>query len=133
MTNNTQKFFEAFAKTECNAYLGNAYFNSSALQNPAFQAEAAGYLAGLLDDYQARPDAENWLDFQVYRNEETDTYQAEVTVALGGPTASFTYDSYRDRLTFNYSWAGESLSVDVDTDAGAGADVAQLIRDYAEA
>lgn len=133
MTNNTQKFVEAFAKTGCNAYLGNAYFNPSALRNPEFQAEAAGYLAGLLDDYQARPDAENWLDFQVYRNEETDTYQAEVTVTLGGPTASFTYDSYRDRLTFDYSWAGESLSVDVDTDAGAGADVAQLIRDYAEA
>lgn len=58
---------------------------------------------------------------------------AFVVTALGGPTASFTYDSYRDRLTFNYSWASESLSVDVDTDAGAGADVAQLIRDYAEA
>lgn len=133
MTNNTQKFFEAFAKTECNAYLGNAYFNPSALCNPEFQAEAAGYLAGLLDDYRDRPDAENWLDFQVYRNEETDTYQAEVTVALGGPIASFTYDSYRDRLTFDYSWASESLSVDVDTDAGAGADLAQLIRGYAEA
>ena len=118
MTNNTQKFFEAFAKTGCNAYLGNAYFNPGALRNPEFQAEAAGYLAGLLDDYQARPDAENWLDFQVYRNEETDTYRAEVTVTLGGPTASFTYDS---------------LSVDVDTDAGAGLDLAQLIRDYSEA
>lgn len=128
MTNNTQKFFDTFTATGCRAYIGDAYFNSSALHSPEFQAEAAGYLAGLLDDYQARPDAENWLDFQVYRNEEADT----VTVALGGPTASFTYDSYRDRLTFNYSWAGESLSVDVDTDAGAGADVAQLIREYAE-
>ena len=39
MTNNTQKFFEAFAKTECNAYLGNAYFNPSALRNPEFQAD----------------------------------------------------------------------------------------------
>ena len=132
MTNATA-FYEAFAKTECNAYLGNAYFNTGALRNPEFQAEAAGYLAGLLDDYQARPDAENWLDFQVYRNEEADTYRAEVTVALGGPTASFTYDSYREQLTFNYSWAGENIAVDIDTDAGAGAEVAQLIRDYAEA
>ena len=129
MTNNTQKFFEVFAKTECNAYLGNAYFNPSALRNPEFQADAAEALAGYLES----PDAESWLDFQVYRNEETDTYQAETTVALGGPTASFTYDSYREQLTFNYSWAGESLAIDVDTDAGAGADVAQLIRDYAEA
>lgn len=129
MTNDTQKFFEAFAKTECNAYLGNAYFNSSALLSPEFQADAAKALAGYLES----PDAESWLDFQVYRNDGSDEYQAEVTVTLGGPTASFTYDSYRDRLTFDYSWAGESLSVDVDTDAGAGADVAQLIRDYAEA
>ena len=116
---NTQKFFEAFAKTECNAYLGNAHF----------KADAAKALAGYLES----PDAESWLDFQVYRNDGSDEYQAEVTVTLGGPTASFTYDSYRDRLTFDYSWAGESLSVDVDTDAGAGADVAQLIREYAEA
>lgn len=129
MTNNTQKFFEAFAKTECNAHLGNAYFNTSALRDPDFLADAANSLATYLEDQ----DAESWLDFQVYRNEEADTYQAEVTVALGGPTASFTYDSYRDRLTFDYSWAGESLSIDVDTDAGAGADVAQLIRAYAEA
>ena len=126
---NTQKFFEAFAKTECNAYLGNAHFNSSALHSPEFQADAAKALAGYLES----PDAESWLDFQVYRNDGSDEYQAEVTVTLGGPTASFTYDSYRDRLTFDYSWAGESLSVDVDTDAGAGADVAQLIREYAEA
>lgn len=127
---NTQKFFEAFAKTECNAYLGNAYFNTSALHNPEFQADAAKALATYLD---AALDVDSWLDFQVYRNDGSDEYQAETTVALGGPTASFSYDSYRDRLTFNYSWAGESLSVDVDTDAGAGADVAQLIRDYAEA
>ena len=130
MTNNTQKFFEAFAKTECNAYLGNAYFNSSALLSPEFQADAAKALATYLD---AALDVDSWLDFQVYRNDGSDEYQAETTVALGGPTASFTYDSYRDRLTFDYSWAGESLSVDVDTDAGAGADVAQLIRDYSEA
>lgn len=130
MTNDTQKFFEAFAKTECNAYLGNAYFNASALRNPEFQADAAKALATYLD---AALDVDSWLDFQVYRNDGSDEYQAETTVALGGPTASFTYDSYRDRLTFDYSWAGESLSVDVDTDAGAGADVAQLIRDYAEA
>ncbi len=130
MTNNTQKFFEAFAKTECNAYLGNAYFNSSALHSPEFQADAAKALATYLD---AALDVDSWLDFQVYRNDGSDEYQAETTVALGGPTASFTYDSYRDRLTFNYSWAGESLSVDVDTDAGAGADLAQLVRGYAEA
>lgn len=128
MTNNTQKFFEAFAKTGCNAYLGNAYFNSSALQNPDFLADAANSLATYLEDQ----DAESWLDFQVYRNAASGEYWAEATVALGGPTASFTYDSYRDWLTFDYSWAGTSLSVDVDTDAGAGADVAQLIRDYAE-
>ena len=132
MANNTQIFFDAFTATGCHAYLGNASFNNSALRNPEFLAEAAGYLAGLLDDYRDRPTVENWLDFQVYRNESGE-YQAEITVTLGGPTASFTYDSYRDRLTFDYSWAGESLSVDVDTDAGAGADVAQLIRDYAEA
>nr|DAI11101.1 MAG TPA: hypothetical protein [Caudoviricetes sp.] len=129
MTNNTQKFFEAFAKTECNAYLGNASFNNSALRNPKFLEQAAKALAGYLES----PDAESWLDFQVYRNDGSDEYWAEATVALDGPTASFTYDSYRERLTFDYSWAGESLSVDVDTDAGAGADVAQLIRDYAEA
>lgn len=127
MTNATA-FYEAFAKTECNAYLGNAYFNRSALLSPEFQADAAEALAGYLES----PDAESWLDFQVYRNDNGE-YQAEATVTLGGPTASFTYDSYRDRLTFNYSWASESLFVDVDTDAGAGADVAQLIRDYAEA
>ena len=132
MANNTQIFFDAFTATGCLACLGNASFNNSALRNPEFLAEAAGYLAGLLDDYRDRPTVENWLDFQVYRNESGE-YQAEITVTLGGPTASFTYDSYRDRLTFDYSWAGESLSVDVDTDAGAGADVAQLIRDYAEA
>lgn len=128
MTNATA-FYEAFAKTECNAYLGNAYFNTSALRDPDFLADAANPLATYLEDQ----DAESWLDFQVYRNDGSDEYQAETTVALGGPTASFTYDSYRDRLTFDYSWAGESLAVDVDTDAGAGADVAQLIRDYAEA
>lgn len=130
MTNNTQKFFEAFAKTECNAYLGNAYFNTGALRNPGFMTDAAEALATYLD---AALDVDSWLDFQVYRNDGSDEYQAETTVALGGPTASFTYDSYRERLTFEYSWAGESLSVDVDTDAGAGADVAQLIKDYAEA
>lgn len=129
MTNATA-FYEAFAKTECNAYLGNAYFNTSALRNPEFQADAAKALATYLD---AALDVDSWLDFQVYRNDGSDEYQAETTVALGGPTASFTYDSYRDRLTFDYSWAGESLFVDVDTDAGAGADVARLIRDYAEA
>lgn len=128
MTNNTQKFFEAFAKTECNAYLGNAYFNTSALCDPDFLTDAANALATYLEDQ----DAEAWLDFQVYRNDNGE-YQAEATVALGGPTASFTYDSYREQLTFNFSWAGESITVDIDTDAGAGADVAQLIRDYAEA
>lgn len=127
MTNATA-FYEAFAKTECNAYLGNAYFNTSALRDPDFLADAANSLATYLEDQ----DAEAWLDFQVYRN-DNGKYQAEATVALGGPTASFTYDSYRDRLTFNYSWASESLSVDVDTDAGAGLDLAQLIRDYSEA
>ena len=86
---NTQKFFEAFAKTECNAHLGNAYFNTSALRDPDFLADAANSLATYLEDQ----DAESWLDFQVYRNEEADTYQAEATVALGGPAASFTYDS----------------------------------------
>lgn len=128
MTNN-QKFFDTFAATGCRAYIGDAYFNSSALHSPEFQADAAKALAGYLES----PDAESWLDFQVYRNDGSDEYRAEATVTLGGPTASFTYDSYRDRLTFDYSWAGESLSVDVDTDAGAGADVAQLIRDYSEA
>lgn len=128
MTNNTQKFFDTFTATGCRAYIGDAYFNSSALHSPEFQADAANALATYLEDQ----DAEAWLDFQVYRNDNGE-YQAEATVALGGPTASFTYDSYRDQLTFNYSWASESLSVDVDTDAGAGADVAQLIRDYAEA
>lgn len=127
MTNATA-FYEAFAKTECNAYLGNAYFNTSALRDPDFLADAANSLATYLEDQ----DAESWLDFQVYRNDNGE-YQAEATAALGGPTASFTYDSYRDRLTFNYSWASDSLSVDVDTDAGAGLDLAQLIRDYSEA
>lgn len=129
MTNDTQKFFDTFAATGCRAYIGDAYFNSSALHSQEFQADAAKALATYLD---AALDVDPWLDFQVYRNDNGE-YQAEATVALGGPTASFTYDSYRDRLTFNYSWASESLSVDVDTDAGAGADVAQLIRDYAEA
>lgn len=129
MANNTQIFFDTFTATGCHAYIGNAYFNNSALCNPEFLERAAKALAGYLES----PDAESWLDLQVYRNENADAYQAEATVVLGGPTASFTYDSYRDRLTFDYSWAGESLSVDVDTDAGAGADVAQLIRDYAEA
>lgn len=128
MTNNTQKFFDTFAATGCRAYLGNAYFNVSALRNPEFQADAAKALAGYLES----PDAESWLDFQVYRNDGSDEYWAEATVTLGGPTASFTYDSYCDRLTFDYSWASESLSVDVDTDAGAGLDLAQLIRDYTE-
>ena len=127
MTNATA-FYEAFAKTECNAYLGNAYFNTSALRDPDFLADAANSLATYLEDQ----DAESWLDFQVYRNDNGE-YRAEITVTLGGPTASFTYDSYRDRLTFNYSWASESLSVDVDTDAGAGLGLAQLIRDYSEA
>lgn len=127
MANNTQIFYDTFAATDSNAYLGNVFFNNAALRNPEFLADAAKALAAYLEN----PDAESWLDFQVYRNKDGE-YQAEVTVALGGPTASFTYDSYRDRLTFDYSWAGESLSVDVDTDAGAGADVAQLIRDYAE-
>ena len=54
---NTQKFFEAFAKTECSAYLGNAYFNPGALRNPEFQADAAKALAGYLES----PDAESWL------------------------------------------------------------------------
>lgn len=130
MTNNTQKFFDTFTATGCRAYIGDAYFNSSALHSPEFQADAAKALATYLD---AALDVDSWLDFQVYRNDGSDEYQAETTVALGGPTASFTYDSYRDQLTFDYSWAGESLAVDVDTDAGAGAEVAQLIRDYAEA
>ncbi len=128
MANNTQIFFDAFTATGCHAYLGNASFNNSALCNPDFLADAANSLATYLEDQ----DAESWLDFQVYRNDNGE-YQAEATVALGGPTASFTYDSYRDRLTFNYSWASESLSVDVDTDAGAGLGLAQLIRDYSEA
>lgn len=125
----TQKFFDTFTATGCRAYLGNVYVNSRALPSPEFQAAAAKELAGYLES----PDAESWLDFQVYRNDGSDAYWVEATVALGGPTAYFTYDSYREQLTFDYSWAGESLSVDVDTDAGAGADVAQLIRDYAEA
>lgn len=129
MTNNTAKFFDTFTATGCHAYLGNVSFNSSALLSPEFQADAAKALATYIES----PDADSWLDFQVYRNNGSDEYLAEVTVALGGPTASFTYDSYRDSLTFDYSWAGESLAIDVDTDAGAGADVAQLIRDYAEA
>lgn len=126
---NTQKFFEAFAETGCHAYLRNASFDGGILRSPEVQADAAEALAGYLES----PDAESWLDFQVYRNDGSDEYWAEATVALGRPTASFTYDSYREQLTFNYSWAGESLAIDVDTDAGAGADVAQLIRDYAEA
>lgn len=130
MTNNTQKFFDTFTATGCRAYIGDAYFNSSALHSQEFQADSAKALATYLD---AALDVDSWLDFQVYRNDGSDEYQAETTVALGGPTASFAYDSYRDRLTFNYSWAGESLYVDVDTDAGAGLNLAQLIRDYSEA
>ncbi len=128
MANNTQIFFDTFAATDCKAHLGDVHFNNAALRNPDFLAKAAEALAAYLESL----DAESWLDFQVYRNGNGE-YQAEATVALGGPTASFTYDSYRDELTFNYSWAGESAIIDIDTDAGAGLDIAQLIRDYAEA
>lgn len=126
---NTQKFFEAFAETGCHAYLRNASFDGGILCSPEVQADAAQTLAAYLES----PDAESWLDFQVYRNAASGEYWAEATVALGGPTASFTYDIYRAQLTFSYSWAGKSVTVDIDTDAGAGADIAQLIRDYAEA
>lgn len=129
MANNTQIFYDTFAATDSNAYLGDVHFNNAALRNPEFLADAAKTLAAYLES----PDAESWLDFQVYRNGKLGEYQAEATVALGGPTASFTYDSGRDELTFNYGWAGESVIVGIDTDAGAGADIAQLIRDYAEA
>ena len=130
MANNTQIFFDTFTATGSHAYTGNAYFNNSALRNPKFLEQAAEALATYLD---AALNANSWLDYQVYRNNGSDEYWAEATVALGGPTASFTYDSYREQLTFNYSWAGESITADIDTDAGAGAEVAQLIRDYAEA
>lgn len=125
---NAQLFFDTFTATDSNVHLGDVHFNNAALRNPEFLADAAKTLAAYLES----PDAEPWLDFQVYRNKDGE-YQAEATVALGGPTASFTYDGYRDELTFNYSWAGESVIVGIDTDAGAGADIAQLIRDYAEA